>query len=179
VTSGLGTSAFRLATARARYGAVSNSSLARSASGAVPCIGQRNSLPAATIWGSESWARIMFPPRPGSPLGNPTFPRWTAHHPPPLASLVQESVRDCELVHTWKSHVPDIPRIPRPASANKRGMADTTAARLLLDLSPLPPPDRPSASRIETRVRIGLPRENSRIHARRCDQRQSANCGAR
>src|SRR6267143_4399589 len=101
VTSGLGTSALRLATARARYGAVSNSSEARSASGAVPCIGQRNSLPAATIWGSESWARIMFPPRPGSPLGKPTFPRWTAH-PPTLASIVQEAVGECEVVHTWK-----------------------------------------------------------------------------
>src|SRR3984893_5080899 len=101
VTSGLGTSAFRLATARARYGAVSNSSQVRSASGAVPCIGQRNSLPAATIWGSESWARIMCPPRARSPLGNPTFPRWTADAPT-LASIVQESVGECKVVHTWK-----------------------------------------------------------------------------
>ena len=43
----------------------------------------------------------MFPPRPGSPLGKPTFPRWTAH-PPTLASIVQESVGKCEVVHTWK-----------------------------------------------------------------------------
>jgi len=44
------------------------------------CMGQRNSLPAATMWVSESWARIMSPPRPGSPLGK--APRYqTANHP--------------------------------------------------------------------------------------------------
>ena len=53
-----------------------------------------------------------------------------------------------------KVHLPDIPRIPRPASAiNRRGIADTTAARFLLDLSPCHRQEADAGNGIERAVR--------------------------